>query len=168
MGNNHNFQIISILVLTLRGSDVKSEVVSRVAGCTEHPPWPRGICSACQPGAVTLARQPYRHVDNVLVEHPALVERFLSYWRATGHQRLGLLFGRVERHPGVPLGVRARVAAIYEPPQRSSRDELTLLPDPRAALVHELAERLGLRPVGWIFTDLLPLDQEKGTVKCIR
>lgn len=75
-------------------------------GCKEHPPWPRGICSSCQPGAVTLNRQPYRHVDNVLLEHAAPVDRFLAYWRATGHQRIGLLYGRYERHPDVPLGER--------------------------------------------------------------
>lgn len=74
------------------------------SGCKEHPPWPRGICSSCQPGAVTLTRQPYRHVDNVLLEHAAPVERFLSYWRATGHQRVGFLYGRYELHPDVPLG----------------------------------------------------------------
>lgn len=139
-----------------------------MSGCTEHPPWPRGICSACQPGAVTLARQQYRHLDNVLVEHPAVVERFLQYWRVTGHQRAALLYGAYERHPLVPLGVRARVAAIYEPPQRGSRDHLQMLADPRAELVDEIAARIGLRPVGWIFTDLLPLDAERGTVKCIR
>ncbi|XP_035433294.2 nuclear protein localization protein 4 homolog isoform X1 [Spodoptera frugiperda] len=137
-------------------------------GCSEHPPWPRGICSKCQPGAVTLNRQPYRHVDNVLFEHPAIVERFLAYWRATGHQRVGFLYGRYERHPDVPLGIRARVAAIYEPPQSSARDTVSLSPDPRAPLLQDLAARLGLRPVGWIFTDLLPLDVATGTVKHIR
>ncbi|KAM3960615.1 nuclear protein localization 4 [Aphomia sociella] len=137
-------------------------------GCKEHPPWPRGICSACQPGAVTLNRQPYRHVDNVLVEHPALVERFLAYWRATGHQRVGFLYGRYEPHPDVPLGIRARVAAVYEPPQRASRDAVRLQADPRGELLRELARRLRLRRVGWLFTDLLPDDRARGTVQRLR
>ncbi|KAF0294004.1 Nuclear protein localization protein 4 [Amphibalanus amphitrite] len=137
-------------------------------GCTDHPPWPKGICSKCQPSAVTLNRQPYRHVDNVMFENPALVERFLNYWRGTGHQRLGLLLGRHEVHKDVPLGVKATVAAIYEPPQESSKDHIRLLDDPRSALVDELAAALGLSRVGWIFTDLIADDVARGTVKHLR
>nr|XP_034830337.1 nuclear protein localization protein 4 homolog [Maniola hyperantus] len=137
-------------------------------GCKEHPPWPRGICSACQPGAATLTRQPYRHVDNVLLEHAAPVDRFLAYWRATGHQRIGFLYGQYEQHPDVPLGIRARVSAIYEPPQECTRDSVRLADDEHEALVEELARRLGLRRVGWLFTDLLPKDRTAATVQCLR
>lgn len=87
------------------------------AGCKEHPPWPGGICTKCQPNAVTLNRQEYRHVDNIMFENPAVADRFLNYWRLTGCQRLGILYGSYEVHKDVPLGIRARVAAIYEPPQ---------------------------------------------------
>ena len=61
--------------------------------------------------------QAYRHVDNVSFENPFLVERFLNYWRLTGHQRVGFLYGRYEVFKDVPLGIKATVAAIYEPPQ---------------------------------------------------
>lgn len=52
-----------------------------------------------------------------MFENSELVERFLNYWRITGHQRIGFLYGRYEVHPDIPLGIRAVVAAIYEPPQ---------------------------------------------------
>lgn len=117
------------------------------SGCTDHPAWPKGICSKCQPSAITLNRQLYRHVDNVVFENAALVERFLNYWRTTGHQRLGFLYGTYEVHSDVPLGLKAHVAAIYEPPQESTRDSLKLLDDEHAAEVDELASSLGLRKV---------------------
>lgn len=120
------------------------------SGCTDHPAWPRGICSKCQPSAITLNRQLYRHVDNVVFENAALVERFLNYWRTTGHQRLGFLYGTYEVHTDVPLGLRAHVAAIYEPPQESTRDSLKLLDDEHAAEVDELASSLGLKKVNCI------------------
>ncbi|EDW84969.1 uncharacterized protein Dwil_GK14396, isoform A [Drosophila willistoni] len=137
-------------------------------GCREHPPWPKGICSKCQPSAITLNRQTYRHVDNVMFENTKIVERFLNYWRTTGHQRMGYLYGTYEQHTDVPLGIRARVAAIYEPPQESSRDSLNILPDEGSADVEAVAAALGLKKIGWIFTDLITADATVGTVKQIR
>lgn len=89
-----------------RGKFVALEDIScRIkSGCGDHPPWPKGICSKCQPSAITLNRQIYRHVDNVLFENVALVERFLNYWRTTGHQRMGYLYGTYEVNNNVPLG----------------------------------------------------------------
>lgn len=52
-----------------------------------------------------------------MFENPQIVERFLDYWRVTGHQRIGFLYGTYEIHADVPLGIRATVSAIYEPPQ---------------------------------------------------
>ena len=137
-------------------------------GCREHPPWPRGICSSCQPSAITLNRQLYRHVDNVMFENTALVERFLNYWRTTGHQRMGFLYGTYEVNSDVPLGIRARVAAIYEPPQESTRNSIRLLDDEHGKEVDDLAKALGLQKVGWIFTDLIAEDGALGTVKQLR
>lgn len=153
-----------------RGKFVSLEDIScRIkTGCKDHPPWPKGICSKCQPNAITLNRQIYRHVDNVMFENPHLVERFLNYWRSTGHQRIGFLYGNYEIHADVPLGIRATVAAIYEPPQESTRDSVVLLPEEKEELVEELARQLGLRRVGWIFTDLIADDVKKGTVKHVR
>ncbi|KAH8311816.1 hypothetical protein KR044_008176 [Drosophila immigrans] len=137
-------------------------------GCREHPPWPKGICSKCQPSAITLNRQTYRHVDNVMFENTKIVERFLNYWRTTGHQRMGYLYGTYEQHADVPLGIRAKVAAIYEPPQESSRDSINICPDEGADEVEAVANALGLKKIGWIFTDLITKDATAGTVKQIR
>lgn len=100
-------------------------------GCRRHEPWPRGICSNCQPGSLTLMRQIYRHVDNISFENQYLVNRFLDFWRRSGHQRVGFLIGRYEVHPDVPLGIRAVVSAIYEPPQNCSPNFIELLDDPK-------------------------------------
>merc|ERR550519_357673 len=134
-------------------------------GC-EHKPWPKGICSKCQPSAVTLSRQNYRHCDNVMFENPKIVDRFLHYWRETGNQRGGWLIGRYEVHNDVPLGVKAVVTAIYEPPQESTRDSLKILPDPKEEVVNEILDQLEMTKVGWIFTDLVP--SANGKVKHFR
>lgn len=138
------------------------------AGCREHLPWPKGICTKCQPNALTLNRQTYRHVDNVMFENVSVVDPFIDYWRTTGQQRLGILYGVYELHKDVPLGIKATVSAIYEPPQENSAELIRLLPDDRAVLVDKIAAHLGLCKVGWIFTDLIAEDLQKGTVKHLR
>uniref|UniRef100_A0A8C9S5Z6 Nuclear protein localization protein 4 homolog n=1 Tax=Scleropages formosus TaxID=113540 RepID=A0A8C9S5Z6_SCLFO len=138
------------------------------SGCEGHPPWPEGICTKCQPSAITLNRQKYRHVDNIMFENHTIADRFLDFWRKTGNQRMGYLYGRYTEHKDIPLGIRAEVAAIYEPPQIGTQNSLELLDDPRAAAVEEIAAKLGLRKVGWIFTDLLSEDTRIGTVRYTR
>ena len=47
----------------------------------------QGICSKCQPSAVTLNRQPWRHTDSVMFENSQLVDRFVGF---AGVQNLSL------------------------------------------------------------------------------
>ncbi|KAJ3634402.1 hypothetical protein Zmor_019121 [Zophobas morio] len=120
-----------------------------------HPSWPKGLCSRCQPTALTLNSQPFRHVDYVEFESPQVLDMFLDYWRSSGgRQRFGFLIGQYEPFYDVPLGVKARVAAIYEPPQESDAFTLQLLDDPQETVLHGLLSQLGLAVVGCIFTDL--------------
>ena len=64
-----------------------------------------------------LTLQKYRHVDNIMFENHTVADRFLDFWRKTGNQHFGYLYGRYTEHKDIPLGIRAEVAAIYEPPQ---------------------------------------------------
>uniref|UniRef100_A0A8C5L1W3 Nuclear protein localization protein 4 homolog n=1 Tax=Jaculus jaculus TaxID=51337 RepID=A0A8C5L1W3_JACJA len=154
----------------LRGKFVALENISCKikSGCEGHLPWPNGICTKCQPSAITLNRQKYRHVDNIMFENHTVADRFLDFWRKTGNQHFGYLYGRYTEHKDIPLGIRAEVAAIYEPPQIGTQNSLELLEDPKAEVVDEIAAKLGLRKVGWIFTDLVSEDTRKGTVRYSR
>jgi len=51
--------------------------------------------------------------------------------------------------------------------QIGTKNSVELVEFPSDA-VNEVAGQLGLRPVGWIFTDLIPLDTLTGTVKHFR
>lgn len=52
-----------------------------------------------------------------MFENHTIADRFLDFWRKTGNQRMGYLYGKYTEHKDIPLGIRAEVAAIYEPPQ---------------------------------------------------
>lgn len=137
--------------------------------CTSgHAPYPNGICSKCQPAPITLQQQTFRMVDHVEFADHNILNEFIDAWRQTGMQRYGVFFGRYEAYDKVPLGIKAVVEAIYEPPQASELDGITLLPWKDEEKVNSVAESLGLCQVGIVFTDLTDAKQSNGTVLCKR
>lgn len=118
------------------------------------------------PSAVTLNRQKYRFVDNIVFENQEVCQRFINFWIKTGHQRMGYLYGRYSKHSDVPLGIKAEVCAIYEPPQLCSSNKIELRSDPYENVADEIAKKLGLTKVGWIISDLVADGNQK--VKYLR
>ncbi|KAI8843214.1 NPL4 family-domain-containing protein [Chytriomyces cf. hyalinus JEL632] len=150
--------------------DEQSHLVKDPCPAKTHEKFPKGICTKCQPSAITLTAQNFRMVDHVEFESPAIVEGFIKYWRSTGAQRFGLLYGRYEPYTEkVPLGVKAVVSAIYEPPQDNAPSHLQLAtPNPQESVVNGVAGALGLDLIGMIYTDLFDDGTGKGTVICKR
>lgn len=129
-----------------------------------HAPYPNGICSKCQPSSITLQLQKFRMVDHVEFADSTILNNFIESWRQTGFQRFGILYGRYEKFDKVPLGIKAVVEAIYEPPQHGEQDGITLLEWEGQAQVDKIAESLGLQQVGLTFTDLTDAGNRDGSV----
>ncbi|KAL6927723.1 hypothetical protein ACO0SA_004346 [Hanseniaspora valbyensis] len=147
-----------------------------------HEAWPKGICSKCQPSAITLQQQDFRMVDHVEFLDSEIINSFVDSWRNTGAQRFGILLGSYEEYSSViddkdmtqipPLGIKCQVQQIYEPFQSDEYDGLTFKFDKTCEELKNIVKKFAiidnLYPVGFVFTDLTDSGKKDGSVLCKR
>lgn len=147
-----------------------------------HDQWPKGICSKCQPSAITLQQQEFRMVDHVEFLDSDTINSFVDAWRQTGTQRFGILFGSYEEYSSVaddkdmtqvpPLGIKCQVQQIYEPWQSDELDGLKFKFEETCDDLKNIVEKFqivdNLYPVGFVFTDLTDAGKGDGSVLCKR
>ena len=107
-------------------------------------------------------------VDHLEIASQDIIERFIQFWRLTGTQRFGWLIGHYEPYPDVPMGVKAVVEAIHEPPQMGEVDGLELgIPWEDEPRIRDLASKATtpLQIVGYIFTDIEAENEDKTKVR---
>mmetsp|Transcript_36299 Transcript_36299/g.95095 ORF Transcript_36299/g.95095 Transcript_36299/m.95095 type:complete len:609 (+) Transcript_36299:317-2143(+) len=138
--------------------------------CSSCAGWPKALCSRCQPSALWLQVQEYRHVDYLQFSSNEAVQSFVGTWNKSGNQRYALMYGYYDKHDHVPLGIKAVVEAFYEPPQTGLADGFDLEDDPNFPRVDAVAKALGLRVVGAAYTDLVhaPELQPPNNLACTR
>lgn len=109
------------------------------------------------PPSVTLKHQPYRHVDHLEMMNLSEATQFVEYWRSDLgmlRQRVGWMYGYYREDSTYPMGIRAVMEAIYEPPQDGDSEPgmLVLENDQFKPSVDRIAQCLGLECLGLVFT----------------
>ena len=120
--------------------------------CKNHAPYPQAMCSSCIPPSIHMKRQVYRHVDYAQIMNGPEVGNLIRHWFNTGAQRVGYLYGYYAEDPTYPMGVRAIIEGIYEPPQKNDFNTSVLLHDDKHMIVDKITKALGLQRIGYVFT----------------
>eukprot|EP00946_MAST-07B_sp_MAST-7B-sp1_P004004 g4004.t1 len=103
------------------------------------------------PDTITVKRQPYRHVDRIVLANDTELRQFAASWLSSRRQHIGFLFGTYET-PDCGIS-SACIEAIYEPPQERGIYGAQLSDvDQNATMVNRVSKLLGLQLLGWIFT----------------
>jgi len=123
------------------------------------------------PSSITLTQQNFRHVDQITFENRDIAQQFLNFWLKNNAQRIGFCYGKYEiaDQGKFPLGITAKIMCIYEPPQKNFTNKIDFSNDndiEQMNKVHNLATKMGLERIGWIFSDLLAA--ENSLVKNLR